>query len=320
MPAYVESLFYQREGGVPWHSLGTQVDKALTGQEALELSGADYSVETGPLFTRINDGFRPVPGVSIYRKDTGEILGKSGRVYQPYQNTDMIDWFEPLIDSGLAKYETGGVLHGGQCCWFLCKLNSDNSEIVKDDEIQKYLLLSNWHDGLKSIRCGFTPIRVVCANTEAFATEGREAHMIRVRHTSQTKIVLDEVRESINLANQQFEMTAEKYRWLANRVCNKKALEKFAKIIVVGDENKPDDEISTRSKNIMDEIVTLATRGQGNDLPGVRGTWWAAYNGVSEWLNYKRGHNEDSRLNSIWFGTNYLTNQKALSTALTLAG
>ena len=37
-------------------------------------------------------------------------------------------------------------------------------------------------------------------------------------------------------------------------------------------------------------------------MPGVRGTWWAAYNGYNEWLNYERGRTTNNRLESLWFG------------------
>jgi hypothetical protein len=83
---------------------------------------------------------------------------------------------------------------------------------------------------------------------------------------------------------------------------------------------KSEEDISTRSKNLVEEIVRLAEAGRGNDLPGVWGTLWTAYNGVSEWLTYNRGRSEDNRLNSLWFGDSALTNRHALEVALDMAG
>ena len=70
----------------------------------------------------------------------------------------------------------------------------------------------------------------------------------------------------------------------------------------------------------MEEIVGLAEAGRGNDLPSIRGTYWSAYNGVSEWLTYSRGRSDDNRLNSLWFGAGALTNRRALELALDMAG
>ena len=70
----------------------------------------------------------------------------------------------------------------------------------------------------------------------------------------------------------------------------------------------------------MEEIVRLAVVGRGNNLPSIRGTYWSAYNGVSEWLTYNRGRSDDNRLNSLWFGDSALTNRHALEVALDMAG
>ena len=81
-----------------------------------------------------------------------------------------------------------------------------------------------------------------------------------------------------------------------------------------------DQEAGSRLKNLMEEIVGLAEAGRGNNLPSIRGTYWSAYNGVSEWLTYNRGRSEDNRLNSLWFGDSALTNRHALAVALDMAG
>jgi hypothetical protein len=81
-----------------------------------------------------------------------------------------------------------------------------------------------------------------------------------------------------------------------------------------------DQEAGSRLRNLMDEIVGLAETGRGNNLPSIRGTYRSAYNGVSEWLTYRRGRSDDSRLNSLWFGDSALTNRHALEVALDMAG
>ena len=85
------------------------------------------------------------------------------------QNRDAFEIFEPLVDAGEMVIHTAGSLRNGERIWALCQLNQDNSEIVTGDEIAKFVLLSNGHDGKLAVHFGFTPIRVVCANTEALA-------------------------------------------------------------------------------------------------------------------------------------------------------
>ncbi len=69
----------------------------------------------------------------------------------------------------------------------------------------------------------------------------------------------------------------------------------------------------------MDDIKRLFESGRGNDLPSIKGTYWAAYNAVTEYLQYESGRTDDSRLNSLWFGPNAVKNKTALKEALKLA-
>ena len=80
-----------------------------------------------------------------------------------------------------------------------------------------------------------------------------------------------------------------------------------------------EDELSTRTKNIIGKVEEFFLLGKGNDLPGVNGTYWAAYNGVTEYLNYEKGRTNENRMDSLWFGQNGNLSQKALDTAVALA-
>jgi hypothetical protein len=141
--------------------------------------------------------------------------------------------------------------------------------------------------------------------------------LIRIKHTRDVLENLANVREIMDLANQQFEATAEQYRRLARKSINQADLRKYVKRVLMVED---DQEASSRLKNLMEEIARLAEVGRGNNLPSIRGTYWSAYNGVSEWLTYNRGRSEDNRLNSLWFGGSALTNRHALEVALDMAG
>ena len=122
----------------------------------------------------------------------------------------------------------------------------------------------------------------------------------------------------MNLANQEFETTAEEYRFLASRSINTEDLNKYVRI-VLGVHDKEQEDLSTRSKNIITTIEELFEDGKGNNLPGVSGTYWAAYNAVTEYLNYSKGRTTENRMDSLWFGQNGNLSQKALETAVALA-
>ena len=45
-----DSLFYVRQ--TPWHGMGVRVEEALTSEEALRISGLDWSVRQAPVYLR----------------------------------------------------------------------------------------------------------------------------------------------------------------------------------------------------------------------------------------------------------------------------
>jgi phage/plasmid-like protein (TIGR03299 family) len=315
MTAAVDSMFYV--GEVPWHGLGEYFENPPeTTKQAMIAAGLDREIGLKDLYTE--DSVK-VPNKLTYYTDDGTHLGVVGPRYVPLQNIELFSFFDPFLQSGMVDLHTAGSLHGGTKVWVLGQLNPRKfgpSEIVKGDEIRKFILLSNSHDGTTSIRIGFTPIRVICANTMAMAHRSEASKLIRVRHTVNAISNLESIRDTMNLANAEFEATAEQYRWLATRQFNENDLKKYIKIIL-GVEKVETNELKTNTKNIIEKIEHFIDDGLGKEF--ARGSWYSAYNGVSEWLNYSRGRNSDNRMNSLWFGQNEVTNRLAIETAVALA-
>lgn len=315
----VESMFYV--GEVPWHKLGVSVKNAPTIEEAIKLAGLDWKVGLKELITK--EGGQDVPAQATFRESDGRILGVVGPTYKPLQNAEAFKFFEPFLASGQANLETAGSLRNGQRVWILAKINRPDSVIVPeaDDRVAKYLLLSNSHDGTLAIRVGFTPIRVVCANTLAMSIGDKsgQTQLLKVHHKGNVVATLEKIREIINLADQRFESTAEQYRQLAKTPIDLATLEKYVKIVFATKhtEDKPESE-ETKSR-VFPKIRELFENGRGNNLPGVKGTLWAAYNAVTEYIQYERGKDAANRLNETWYGQGMQLNKKALETAVTIA-
>ena len=236
MPANVESMFYT--GAEPWHGLGEKLEEAPTISEAINKSGLDWEVGVKDLVT--TDGY-DVPAKATYRKSDNSILGVVGPRYVPLQNKDAFEWFQPFVDAGECSLHMGGSLSGGQKVWALAQLNRDPSEIVKGDEVQKFILLSNSHDGTTAIRVGYTPIRVVCVNTLAFAHSHKQSNLLRIRHTKSAQTNLDNVRDIMDNINAQFEATAEQFRFLASRDFNQADVRKYVKVLLNVDKTVDED-------------------------------------------------------------------------------
>jgi phage/plasmid-like protein (TIGR03299 family) len=320
-----------------WHNLGTVLDAPPSIAEALTASGLDWHVDLAPLF--LSDGTRISDRKAIVRASDHKVLGTVGRGFRTVQNAAAFKWFQPFLDSGLATLEAAGSLRGGARVWILAKMTGADSVIVpqSDDRVTKYLLLAHGHDGSLAIRLGLTPTRVVCANTLSAAI-GENA-TLRIRHTIGAAGAMDSAREIITRANGQFEYAANVFRALASIHVTSAQIRAYIDTVfpapkkpVAPSVDKPEpqpvdgaSELSallarpmgktesifsadsgdmtkeTRTR-IYGEIETLFEKGRGNDMAGVKGTAWAAYNAVTEYITHERGRSDDNRVNAAWFG------------------
>lgn len=311
----VENMFSVNE--TPWHKLGKVLDKAPSIQEGIKLAGLNWEVGLKNLVT--GDG-QAVEHQATYRKDTNAILGVVGPNYKPLQNIEAFNFFNPFLEKGQAALETAGSLSDGKRVWVMAKLNRDDSVIVpkSDDRVAKYIMLSNSHDGTMSIRCGFSPVRIVCSNTLRMAINDNRSKLIRIRHTEGAKFALDEIAKIMDTVNQSFETTAEAYRFLASKDINKKDLEKYVKIVFSQtDTFQQQGEEEVRESRMLGKIIPLFEKGLGNDMPGVKGTYWAAYNAVTDYLTHRQGKSAENRFANTMFGGG--TSDKAIKIALEMA-
>src|SRR5665213_870741 len=318
MSHLVENMFSVKE--TPWHKLGVVIKDAPSMDKVLELAGLNWSVSLRPLHLTMPDGTpKQVSENAIVRDSDNSVLGFTGRRYRPLQNADALEFFRPFQESGLCSFETAGSLKSGQKIWIMASLNNAEMEIVKGDVVRKYLLLSNGHDGKMGIRVGFTPVRVVCANTLPSAHNAGESKLFRVFHSSKTIENLETLRETINAANATFEATAEQYRHLATRGVNAGDVARYVDLVFYNGKQAETDREKIARETLNENINRLFEVGHGNDLANVRGTYWALYNGVTQYLSYEQGRSDDSRLDSLWYGANKDMNKTALEQALVMA-
>lgn len=346
MAHQIEAMFFV--GETPWHGLGQRVVDAPTTEEAIKQAGLNWRVIETPIYLgaeapkdnapafdvdahgAVGSGF--IYGAiaqragqlitshkAIVRATDGQPLGIVGNRYQPLQNIEAFAWFDPLVSSGLVQLETAGSLQQGKRIWILARITGDDVTIVGDDVVRKFILLSNSHDGTLAVRVGFTPIRVVCANTLAMSHADGQSQLIRLKHSRSLVANLDALRDIVNIANQSFEATAEQFRRLAAKDISRADLQKYVKTVLGHAETK-DDELSTRATNQINDVISLFERGRGSELRGARGTVWGAYNAVTEYLSHVASANDgDKRYNSLWFGSGATRNQTALAEAIKLA-
>jgi phage/plasmid-like protein (TIGR03299 family) len=304
-------------GEAPWHGLGTRLDHPATAAEAIVAAGLDYEVELASLTTVTGI---PVPRrVAVVRSDTQDVLGVVSPSYVPVQNRHAFGFLDAIAAEGGISYHTAGALRRGERIWLLGKLDGVIRARGSEDVTEKYLLLSNSHDGSSALRVFFTPIRVVCANTLAVADRTGRGEGIAIRHQGNLAAKVREAREALGLAARYFDDLQSRIDVLAGHHPSAAQLAGYFERLYPD----PAEGSPSRSRNAREALFTLFERGRGNDLPAIRHTSWAAFNAVTEFVDHRRsGRGRDdhertsSRLESAWFGSGAALKARALDLAL----
>lgn len=312
----IENMFSVRE--TPWHGLGRILPESPDWDNVLTLAGLNWQVSARTLQTFTPDG-RPLSVPThraIVRDFDDSILSVLTKDYKIVQNDELLNVARPLHDAGAVRWETAGSLAGGKRVWFLGRIKLDPVEIVPGDPVCAFLLLSNSHDGSLAVRIGWTPIRVVCANTLALAHSDGASRFLALRHSEGVHTAMEAISAGLDAGRRAFQVTAEQYRAIAKVHLTGDMLPEYVRAVYTP-RAKPEEATPPR---ILETIERLVEEGRGTNLPGVKGTLWAAYNAVTEHLAYERGNDRDKRLDANWFGASAVINRRALDVAVSMVG
>jgi len=302
------AFFSVRE--IAWHGLGLILDNAPTAKDAIIHGGLDFEiikeplkVDVGKLLTleeakekksvsKIVDKF----GDTTYREskimkdrfstvriDTNYPLGVVGSRYEVIQNTEMFDFFDAIVESGVATFETAGAINNGGTIFITAKINS-TLMVNGKDMLQKYIVLSGSHDGTAGIKITFTTIRVVCNNTLSAAFQ-KSKNTITVRHTKNYTQKLQLAQSIMGIADENFERLGGSLEQFTKQKINDDQLVAFIanSLELDIDEN---GKFSTRAKNIVLDVLDYNfSNVGGQQMEHCKGTLYGAYNAISGYYN-----------------------------------
>ncbi len=307
-------------GEVPWHGLGTRLDTPATAREAIAAAGLDYDVSLSDLGT--TDGIVVPMKKAVIRTDNHDVLGVVGDRYQPIQNRECFSFLDAVAADGSLRYHTAGALRKGERIWLLAKLPGQIRIRFSNDVTEKYLLLSNSHDGSSCLRVFFTSIRVVCANTLAMANREGYGEGLAIRHEGDLPSKVRQAQEVLGLAHRFFDDLEGQFDLMARHYPSFSQVSAYFKALYPD----PTEGNPARAQNVRDELFRLYEGGQGQDIPEIRGTTWAALNAVTEYVDHHRPTRAKTsfdraanRLESAWFGSGSHLKQHAFQLAVEMA-
>ena len=351
---------------IPWHSKGVCIKEPVSGKEMLKLAHLDWDVLEAPIMTQVGtmtqkatgwdqttdtpimtnvlDNIRDVqiPDVkSVYRSDTGEVLGVCGEDYKVFQNSQMIDMFENLVNGHKIQYEVAGGLDKGQVVWCLAKI-PDLKFDIKGDEMNQYMLIRTGHTGNMTLACFPTFIRVVCSNTISVANRQFNANRkgkkqdvhtgYAIRHTSGMDNAIRAVERAYANMLEDFTLTKEMFEAMVATPVTSSMKNSFFDFIV--DPNKDETvaakELSKRGDTMRANKIQVLEKlyeSPTNQTPASKDTLFGLYNVAVEYVDFFRGtrctegtEESDCKFESAQFGSGKALKDKAFIKAAELIG
>ncbi len=300
-------------GAVPWHGLGKEVPADLTPEQMLEAAGLNWEVQKFPTFAILDendpDSVIETGQSALIRTKDKKLLDVVSDDWNPVQNAEAFDFFNEFVMAGDMEMHTAGSLKGGQIVWGLAKIK-DSFELFKGDQIDSYLLFSNFHKYGFSTDVRFTPIRVVCNNTLTLSLSTKVERMAKISHRKQ--FVASDVKDMLGIATDKLQ----KYKEMAQFLGSKKAktesiVEYFERIFPLANATE-----GKRSKNANIALGIIDTQ-PGSEY--AQGSWWQPFNAVTFMTDHVLGRTADTRMQSAWYGYNKGLKTKALELAVEMA-
>lgn len=288
--------------------------------EFVEKMGGNFSVELAPLC--IQDTGEVVQQNYLRRSDTKGLLslvgGHKRTGYTVLQNDICFAPFQKWVDSGVVELESGGSVLGGKMNWISGRVIGHDGDVALGDNIRNYFTLLNPFDGKTAICAMFSNKRMQCNNQLFGMMRNKANSRLRIRHTGLLETNFDKIMEIVDVAHADFAANMEQYKFLASRKVNSQDVAKYVRKLWEV-ENVQDSELSTRMKNIVEEVVKTVESGVGQNVESTRGSFYWLYNGVNNYINHKDGRNEENRFINLMFGQNAAFDRKAYDLALSMA-
>lgn len=294
--------FVSSSGEKAWHGLGQVLEGKLTAAEAIEKANLGYEVIKTSLHAKSEGDVFPAfeKSFATLRTDNNAPLGIVGESYEVVQNKDAFGFFDAIIDAEEAIFETAGVLGKGERIFVTAKLPEDY--LVGGEACNKYIILTNSHDGKSSVIAGFTSIRIVCNNTLQAALKNLE-NRVYIQHKIGAQDRLKEAYRVMNIASKYMNQVSEVFNEMTKVKVSDDVLLKYIEDVMRAEKSLEPQKFSTNLKNKVNEIFNFCKTHPTQTTEAANGTLWGAYNSISGYYNYnKKYKNAEVKFKSQLFG------------------
>jgi phage/plasmid-like protein (TIGR03299 family) len=227
------------------------------------------------------------------------------------QNRECLDYALAIAgaSTGDAVVDTCGVLNGGR--EFFSSL--DLGALVIDpmgvnDQIERYLLVRNGHDGKTAITFANTSIRAVCKNT-VVAGLSSARRVFTARHTRNADRAIEEANSVLEISNEWAKaFTANAERLLSTNVApGSKILNDTLNAVFPLESGATE-----RQKRNRDNVLSLvrAVYDNDNNAKGYGYNGWSLVNAIGEYLDHYRDATVTERALASMDNNSWVTRSK----------
>lgn len=278
----------------------------MTATEVLIDKGLNWEVEKASIYDA--QGRELEKFKAIQRVDTGQTFQVSKNGYTPINNRDSLSLLDEVVGTGYAKYSGAVSYKQGAVVMVRCEVPNMDFD-VNGEQLKGYIHVATSHDGSIATTIIASLQRMICRNL--LTVKEGQSHF-KFKHTKNYQIRVEDAKEAFADYREAFQKQKRVYELLARQQMNILQLDSFLNSLL--NFKDKEEENSTRIKNVKGELERLFVDGIGHDKAGIRGTKWAGFNAITEYVDHHRSTKGDSsnREFASMFGSGAVMRDKAL--------
>ena len=257
-----------------WTNIGSNIRKASTVQEALEISGLNYTVEKVPVY--LDNGLQ-VPGAFCTKREDSDITyGVVGSQFEIVQNIEGFDFINNMIPEGLKFLKAG---ENKKFIYIIAQLPSID---VLGDEVAPHIIFQNSHSGSTTLKATIAPLRIVCEN-QFNMTFKKANNKISLRHTKSIKGRLHTAQEVLIQSSEYLSEFQKSALLMAQKKVSKSQVDDLMdKIFYIKEEFTP-----TQVRRVEEKRDRFLQAYQAEDNQNFIGTQWGLVNAYTDFVTHK---------------------------------
>jgi phage/plasmid-like protein (TIGR03299 family) len=301
--------------GLVLENIGKHVEEYTDFEEMFKASGLDYDVSIDKAWVKDGNVFKAIPNsYCTFNETTHEAMATVGKGYTVVQNRDLFSSLQPFMHKLQPTWS--GSLNNGATAFMQCKVVNDPISIGTNDDIDRYVFLSNSHDGSSSVKILFTPIRQQCDNM--LSRLFKEQNQISFKHSRRANEKMLDIPAILELEMQYAKGLKQYMESLKSvSVTGRQVSRVVMELILTPEEIKhvkdagglskvPTEQVSQKKSNAILDIVHYVHTGKGQQVH--QDTALHLYNGISSYYQNRKSYTSyDYKLKCVTEG--YVTDK-----------